>query len=295
MLKVIIHNDDLGLTYGFSQAIYDCFTNGITTSTSVRTNGTAYSDTITRILPKMRGIGLGLHVNLTDGPSYNKLLADTSGNYKRNFIGYLANVYTDKRLLQNIESDLKTQFMLAIEKDKLKIDHVNGHDHIHMIPPIFEIVAKLCDIYSIKYIRLVNEDYYFTHNLKKDLQPFINANILKFVVLKNFIPKNMSLISKYNLKTTNRFYGLIHTGSMDIKAIKGGLLNALDKKYSLVEILSHPVLTSSKDIKFTSDFIKNYVHKKQRLVEYQTLKGKDIKKFIKKKNIVLTNYARDLT
>ena len=91
---------------------------------------------------------------------------------------------------------------MFISQNNLKITFVNGHDHIHMIPPIFEIVAKLCDIYSIKYIRLVNEDYYFTHNLKKDLQPFINANILKFVVLKNFIPKNMSLISKYNLKTT---------------------------------------------------------------------------------------------
>ena len=143
MINVIINNDDLGLNYGFNEAISDCYTNGIATSTSIRTNGLAYKDAIRLIKGSLDGIGLGIHLNLTDGKTKTKYLQNKIGEYRRDFFGYYRDTKLhDKKLLSAIERDFNQQFD-EVKKSGIALDHINSHNHIHMIPEIFEIAAKL--------------------------------------------------------------------------------------------------------------------------------------------------------
>lgn len=279
MLKAIIHNDDLGLNFGFTEAILDCFQNGITTSTSIRTNGTAFNYAIKRILPKINSIGFGLHLNLTDGKGYR--------SFFRILFGTIVN---RNKTLGWVEKEFEKQFIKTIIKDKLAIDHINSERHIHMIPPIFKITAKLCKKYKIRYIRMVNENYYQTGSLKTDILPFLNTNIIKLLLLNYFSIRNRKTQRRYCLKTTDRFYGVLYTGNMHEQAFLGALKNALKNNYRTIEILLHPALISKKDILFTSSFIKWYTSQKGREIEMNTLKSKRVKAFIGKNKIKLINY-----
>lgn len=291
-MRVVIENDDFGLNFGFTKAISDCYLNGITTSTAIRTNGTAFEHGVHNVLPKIRAIGKGLHLNLTDGKTDTEYLANHNKHYKRNFLGYyFALLKSNKKLLKEIENDFRKQFEIAL-KNKIEIDHVNGHDHIHMLPPIFVIAAKLTKEYKIPYLRVVNEDYYLTHTIKKDLRPFFNTNILKYSLLKSFAKENIKTLKRYKLQTSDCFYGLLYTDNMRYEAIKGAILAAKAKNYSLIEILAHPAYRVKEDFSFTSTFIKNYTNRKSRILEAQALKNKKLKNFMKKNNIILTSYRQ---
>lgn len=273
-MKLIVHNDDFGLNFGFSEAIIDCHKNGITTSTSVRVNGTAYKQTL-KGLKKNSGLDIGLHLNLTDGFEFRK-----------NFLSYLLPIERERA-----KKALENQFIQAIKKDNLKIDHVNSHDHIHMIPWIFEITASLCKKYKIKYLRLVDENYYLTGNIFTDIKPFVNTNIFKLTLLRIFAKININTLKKYKLKTVH-FYGILHTDNMNVHTFTGALEDAKKRKYNTVEILSHPVYQSKKDKVFTSQFIKEYSKRKTRLVEAKTLKSRKLKEYLKRNKIGLINFGK---
>lgn len=280
-MKVIINNDDFGLSHGFNLAIEDCFKNGITTSTSIRTNGVAYKQAVSSIKSKLNKIGLGVHLNLSDGKTSISKLADKKGNYKRQFFNYLIElIFPNPSLLQAIESDLRHQLEKAIKKDRLKIDHLDSHEHVHMIPPIFRIVCKLAQEFSIPYVRIANENWYTTRSLKQYLTPFINTNIIKFIILKIFSQTNIKTLKQYDLHTSDRFYGIIYSGHMNTMAIIEALRDAMKHHLSVIEILAHPALITPLDTIYTSDFIRWYSHQKERVIENLTLKDTALRKFI---------------
>ncbi len=278
-MKVIVHNDDFGLTYGFSEAILDCHTNGVTTSTSVRVNGTAYKNSL-KALKRQKSLGVGLHLNLTDGPGFDK-------KFPRLLVESL---FWTKKQQEEIKNLVEVQFIQAIKKDKLKIDHINSHDHVHMIPKIFNLTSNLCKKYNINYLRLTNEKYYLTGKFSTDIKPYLNKNILKLLLLKYFAKINSRILENYGLKSIP-FYGLLHTDNMTEKALIGAFENAKENKFTTIEILTHPVYRSKKDKLFTSKFIENYSKKKNRLIEARALKSKKLKNYLTTNKIDLINFS----
>ncbi|QQG43486.1 MAG: ChbG/HpnK family deacetylase [Candidatus Daviesbacteria bacterium] len=289
-MKVITHNDDFGLTYGFTEAIKDAFLKGLTTSTSIRTNGTAYHLAVQLLKTKLKSIGLGLHLNLVDGKSHTKALANHSGSYKYNFLQYLILSYFNKKILIDIENELDWQFQQVL-KDNLKIDHVSGHNHTYAIPPIFKIVCRLCQKYQVKAIRLPKEPFYLTTSFLKNITPFLNTNIIKFLILNFFSRQNKKIVKKYGLKTTNIFYGILFTGNMDLLTIKAAINDAQKRGYRVIEILTHPAYHSDpRDKIYTSKTIKNYVRSKDRRVETEVSQSEELKHFFSQKKILTINY-----
>lgn len=285
-MKLIIGNDDLGMTYGFTDGIKSSYLNGITTSTSIRTNGSAYTYATKHIKGLLRGIGLGLHLNLCQGQPHRQELADNNRQYRLDFLGYYFRLMRkNKSLLQAIRRELAAQFEIVFN-DHLSIDHVSGHDHIHMIPPIFEIVCQLCRQYGIKHIRLVNEPFYYSYPL--DL---LNQNFLKWIVLKSFVPENRKTLAKYKLTTTEAFYGLLLSGKMGTKALKASINDALSRKLMTVEILLHPAQRCHpKDTSYISRQAKWYSNLPERQLELKTLTDPSLKKFLNTNQITLSTY-----
>ena len=66
MKNLIVNADDLGWTEGVNQGIADAFRNGVVTSASMLANGAAFEGglEVARCAP---GLGLGVHLNLSDG------------------------------------------------------------------------------------------------------------------------------------------------------------------------------------------------------------------------------------
>ncbi len=291
-MKVILCNDDIGLTYGFTEAIKDTFLKGNSSSTSIRTNGIAYNYAVKLLKTKIKSIGLGLHVNLVDGKAHISKLANSSGDYKFNFLQYLLKS-GDKSFLNDVEGEIDYQFKKVIN-DGLKIDHVSAHRHTYIIPAIFEIICRLCKKYNVKSIRLLQEPFYTTESVLKNISPFINSNIIKFWLANFFNKKNKSILKKYQLKTTEAFYGVLYTDAMDFQTIKSALDNAQKRGYKTIEILIHPAYANDpRDKIYTSKLVNKYIHSKARRTETSAALSKKIKNLLSSPIIKLSSF-RDL-
>ena len=97
-MKLIINCDDLALTYGTTDGIRRCLDFGLTKSVSILVNGTAF-DYTTKIIKNggLGDTGIGIHLNLTDGPAFSKELTNNQGNYKYNFISIFKETVTKRK------------------------------------------------------------------------------------------------------------------------------------------------------------------------------------------------------
>lgn len=286
-MKLVISNDDFGLTFGFNAAIEECFKKGVTTSTSIITNGFAFQNSLKLLRTSLKNISLGLHLNITHGEAFSEELATSEGLYKFEFHDYYIRlVRNNPKLLKAISRDLESQFKVSIEKHNLPIDHVDGHDHIHMIPSIFEIVCKLCRKYNINYLRLTNEPYYLTGSILQNLVPLINKNIIKFVILNYLSQGNQKLLEQYKLRSPQSFYGILHSNNINNVTFTKAIEDALHRNSDLVEIALHPAFPNyPKDRNFPDKTVERFATSQQREKEMKTITSTYIKQFIKDNRI----------
>ena len=140
MKKIIINADDFGLTKTISDAIIKVYEIGNLSSTSlmVNTPGTDYAINLARNNPDL---GIGLHFNLTEGFALTGVssITNSEGHFldkmKLNF-----HVILKKIDIKDILKELKTQYEY-ITKAGLIPTHIDSHQHIHMNPKIFRLVA----------------------------------------------------------------------------------------------------------------------------------------------------------
>lgn len=293
-MKLIINNDDFGFTYGFSQGIYESYIKGTTTSTSIRVNTYAYNTTKYLLNNKLRNIGKGIHVDLTHGPFITQQIMKSSGRYGFSFLEYLFKfALPSKKLIRLVKNEVEAQVAKA-ENDGIEIDHINGHDHIHMIPSIFKIFCEVAQKHNIKWIRMVNEPFYLINNFKLNIKVFFYGNFLKHFLLKIFSIVNKPIANKFGLKTADAFYGLVYSNNLNTEVIIKSLTNALYGGYGVVEITSHPAQPSNpsdqktKQDKFTAWFS----NLKERHIEMQALTNPSVFNFIKKNKIKLVSYNK---
>lgn len=288
-MKVILCNDDIGLTFGFTEAIKDTFLKGTSSNTSIRTNGPAYDFSVKLLKTSLKGIGLGLHLNLVDGKAHTTVMANRSGNYKYNFLQLLI-LSQNKTVLKNIEKELDFQFQ-KVTKDGLRIDHVSCHRHTYIIPAIFEIICKLCKKYQIRSIRLIQEPFYLTNSFKKNISPFITSNFLKFLISNYFAKQNRSLLKKYRLTSTDAFYGVLYTDAMNLQTIQAALEDAKKRHFKSIEILIHPAYPKDhRDKIYTSQVVREYVRQKSRLIETKVSLSKGLKQLFSSTDFKLSTY-----
>lgn len=275
-MKVIINCDDFGASFGINQAVKKGAAYGITTSASIMTNGFAYMNAARLAKTSLKKMGLGLHLNLTHGKEY-----------KYNFLTYLILLaWNNPKLEKQIEKDLDHQFRIAI-KDKLNIDHIDGEQHVHIIPKIFIIVCKLCKKYHINAVRIPYEPFYIN---KQNYLPI--SGIMKNFLLRILIKQNLKILKQYQLKTIDASYGIIYTSQMTTSVVKSALKNALKNKFNIIEIFLHPAIIKHPKDKNLTGFFASYANLNAHTNEANTLQGKDLSNFIKTNKINLTTFRK---
>lgn len=293
-MKAIIENDDFGLSYGFNRGISDSFQRGITQSTCLRVNSYAYQDACSKIRKNIKSIGRGVHVDLTHGPFLTKKIINSSGKYGFSFLEYFFKfMLPSKKFIRLVKNEIEAQVAKA-ENDGIKIDHINGHDHVHMIPSIFKIFCEVAQKHNIKWIRLVNEPFYLINDFKLNIKIFFYGNFLKYILLKIFSATNKPIAHKYGLRTTDAFYGLIYSNHMNTKVMIKSLVNALKNDCKIVEVVSHPAEPNypldkkTKQDRFTAWFS----NQKERDIEKQVLVNPAVIRFIKENKIELVSFNK---
>jgi predicted glycoside hydrolase/deacetylase ChbG (UPF0249 family) len=145
-VNIIVNADDFGLTQGMNRGIMDCFLAGSISSTTLLVNMPATEEAAgyARDHPSL---GVGLHFNLTLGrpvsdPSSVPSLVGPDGCFP-------GRSSCEKRLLKGSikRSDIIREFRAQVERFEdlgLKVTHIDSHQHVHLFPQVFDIVADYC-------------------------------------------------------------------------------------------------------------------------------------------------------
>lgn len=249
--KIIINADDFGISKGTNIAIIKGSKNGIINSTSIMINVLELNDESKDFLYNT-DIDLGLHLNLTNeypvsNPKDIDLLVDKNGKFKNGFINlFLLSLIHPIKFKKQIKTEIKAQ----IEKYKalnIKLSHIDGHRHVHMIPAIFNVVKQFLKEYNIPRVRIINENIFYTLKYNKDYSFLFDGGIIKYFVLKFFYYINF-------YKTDTYFFSILYTGKMfkdTVKNIK------VPQGYKNLEIMIHPNIEGID--KYNDVFDKNIV------------------------------------
>ena len=295
--NLIIEADELGLTESFNQGILHGYKEGILQSACLRTNGSAFYNAINYVIPECPNLGIGLHLNLVEGfgdTKYTKThssIYDISGKYKNNFASLLARCHAnDKKLLDEIKQEYRSQIEKALGAG-VPLDHINSHQHSHIIPKIFRIVCELAVEYNIPYVRLPKEIHYGAGSIGRYTSKWYHLNLVKLMMVNLFSERNKETASDLGVNTNDYFLGVTYTGHMNVSTVANGLAKLSKLNPGVVEVLLHPCrfLADKSDIYITPN-VESYVLNVERTNELSTLLDSKLANIIESSGWTMTNF-----
>jgi chitin disaccharide deacetylase len=144
--QLIVNADDWGLTPAVNRGVVRAFRDGIVTSASLLVTGSAFEDAVTlaRENPKL---SVGLHLALVEeraslGRDVLPTLVDEAGRFPRTSTEFIRRAVLGRIKWHEVEREIEAQIAL-FQKAGLRLSHLDSHQHLHMFPPVFQIVRRL--------------------------------------------------------------------------------------------------------------------------------------------------------
>ncbi len=146
MKKLIVNADDLGLTPGVNRGVLRAFQDGIVTSASLLVTGSAFDDAVA-LARQNPELDVGLHLTLVEeqailGREVLPTLVDESGRLPRTSGEFLRRALLARISWDEVEREIAAQ-IAHFQNTGLRLSHLDSHQHLHMFPPVFQIVRRL--------------------------------------------------------------------------------------------------------------------------------------------------------
>lgn len=271
MKNLVVNADDFGLTKGVNNGIVSSFLEGIVTSTSIMANGECFEDAVS-LSKQHSALSIGVHLVLVEEkpvlpPGEVPSLIDKNNKLYRNYKEFLKWFLFSRIKIVDIEKELRAQLEKVLNAG-VQANHIDSHQHLHIYPPILDIVLRLAKEYDIRWIRNSYDNSAPTNMGQRGLAFLARREKRKILNAK--------------LKTTHYFFGAGVSGRLT----ENDLLNVLAKlPDGFSELMCHP---GEED----ETLISNYNHWgfcwEQ---EKEALLSKEVKQFILRQGIMLTDYS----
>jgi predicted glycoside hydrolase/deacetylase ChbG (UPF0249 family) len=238
---LVVNADDLGLTVGTNDGIFDAHELGILTSASLFANAPATADAIRRARSH-RSLGIGAHLALVDGapilpPNEVPTLVEDDGRFRRSWKPFIVACLRGRVSLAEVERELTAQ-VEHLQRAGVKLTHLDAHKHVHAYPPVFAIVARLAVQFGIPVVRVPYERSVRWVSSRGDRherriagrQAFLNAAMWPWAL------RNYRTAAALGLRTP-RFIGRTHTGVLSRSTLHA-MLRAT--RSGVTELMVHP-------------------------------------------------------
>jgi hopanoid biosynthesis associated protein HpnK len=277
--RIIINADDFGLCEGVNQAVAQAHSSGVLTSATIMTNMPAAVDAV-KIAKEMPTLGVGVHLNLTEGPSVSKeacveRLIDSEGRFACSPIKLSLLSLAGHRIRNAIRTELAAQIQWVIDRG-LKPTHLDSHQHIHAFPALFSIVYQLAGRFGIRAVRWPFEP----EELSRTPWPLTSEDG-RVRALKVRIMARINRLQNKDFLKNDILFGLAHTGKIDVNFFKAV---ALYNSAATAEIMTHPGFAGGLDPEKT-----RLLH--QRKVELEALCSEKTKQYFEDGGIKLVHYG----
>ncbi len=153
--RIVVCADDYGLSPGIGVAIRDLLHRGRISATSAMTAGPFWPSEAERLRPFAGRADLGLHLTLTDQAPAGPCTRLAPNGHLPPLPKLVTAALLGQLPLDEIEVEMHRQLDRFESAMGISPDHLDGHQHVHGLPGIRDVVMRVCDrrLPSTSYIR----------------------------------------------------------------------------------------------------------------------------------------------
>jgi len=206
----VVNADDFGLSEGVNRGIEASFREGILRSASLMANGAAFDDAV-RIARQLPALGVGVHLTLMDerciAPSGALgRMADASGRLPANAAEFTRGYLLRRFTVHEIRCEAEAQVQRILDSD-IRPTHIDSHQHIHLLPGIFETVIDVVRSAGIPVVRVPYES-------GLSAKPRFNLRRAQLSVLRVLSRSARIRVRAEELRAADHFWGLSSAGAL---------------------------------------------------------------------------------
>lgn len=237
--RLIVNADDFGRSPSINAAVIRAHQEGILTTVSLMVNEPACAEAV-QLAKANSKLGVGLHLTLLMGraglpPAQIPGLVDEQGNFSNAPAATGARYFFRRNLRAQLRAEIHAQFA-RFRATGLKLDHVNGHLHMHLHPVVFSILMEDAAELGITHLRLTREPFWMDVPLAAGNRLYRASHALIYFCLSG---NARGRLHRSNIRHTQRVFGLLQNARVDESYVTK-LLSRLPGGDS--ELYSHPSL-----------------------------------------------------
>ncbi|MCD6289807.1 MAG: hopanoid biosynthesis-associated protein HpnK [Anaerolineae bacterium] len=276
-IQVIINADDFGRSPAVNAAVKRAHREGILTSASLMVTGDAAQEAIA-IAREMPSLAVGLHVVVASGraalpPKEIPHIVKPDGRFPDDPVRQGLLYAFSRTARRELARELSAQFE-RFAATGLALSHVDGHQHLHMHPVVFNLLIPLAEQYGAKGLRLPRDDLWLALGYDRRQA---GAKILWAIALNTLCRWGRGRLSRRRLVVTHRVYGAMQTGHMTEDYVARVLQRI---EVPTAELYFHPTLGTEVEALGPNPN------------DLATLLSPTIRSIIRERHLRLTTYAR---
>jgi predicted glycoside hydrolase/deacetylase ChbG (UPF0249 family) len=231
--RLIVNADDFGIAEAVNRGIVAAYDRGIVTSTSIMATGPKFEHAV-ELAHSRPGLAVGIHLVLTEqrplvGAAAAASLVGPDGRLSPHIARLLGRQLRGRLSLAEVRLELDAQ-LRRVRDAGIAISHIDGHQHVHVLPGIAAIVAELAEQHGIAAVRYPAERVrgYMVRSLRHARRVAEQAALRLFCESSPLKP----------LRRSDEFVGFYFGGRMD-EANLATVLAGLPQGRT-VELMCHP-------------------------------------------------------
>jgi len=226
--RLVVTADDVGLHPGMTAGVLAAHDAGIVTAASVSANGRAFDAAVAR-LRERPGLDVGIHLTLVgerplSPPDQVRSLLGRDGRLLPAWP-----VFARRWLLGRIDPDeAEAELRRQIERllaTGLPLVHLNAHQHLHVLPGLFERVLRLAEEHRISWVRIPSEPVTAR-----------SPRALQITLLNAFGRRARRRLGPQGPRSAGRTIGVLIAGHLTVESLG----RSLDQAGEITELVCHP-------------------------------------------------------
>ena len=222
------HADDLGLDESINDAIFDLADTGQLQGASLMVAGPAVAHAIAGLRSRP-GLKVYLHLVLSEGPAISApdeipLLVNGQGYLNLGFGQLLLASIWPKRhtrkLARQLATEIKAQILSFQSLLGTQAVHLDGHQHIHLVPLVWREILKLEPGLRPVWLRSIREPWPTAITSEAWMESLLSAGLLKWLLLSLLSATLKPSLTRNKIGTNSSFAGVLFTGRMAGSTLK---------------------------------------------------------------------------
>lgn len=234
MTALVVTADDVGLHEGFTRGALAAHDGGIVTACSVAAGGDAFGAAV-EALRARPGLDVGIHLVLTGerplSPAAEvRTLTGGDGMFLPGFRALAWRRARGAIRLEEVELELRRQIDRLCDTG-LEVVHANGHQHLHLLPGVFAIAARLTAERGIRFLRIARD-------------PAPGWSLPRGLELRalNHLGRRTRRLLPPGSSALERTVGIADAGHLDQQRLRRALRQAAVSPAGSAELVCHPGL-----------------------------------------------------